>query len=330
MSANQIGPASISRAYGFVDPPIWVTILVLARYSYGNSMSSTIFPDKFLLEEDDGLPLWPSNQYVHYKLKALATYIQITNTSMKDKPWRARYYIDLQAGPGKNQIKHTGSIVLGSPLIALNSKPSFTDYRFNEIDPVRRNALEQRVKASPLHKRARIFQEDVNQVVEEICAEIDARDRVYQRGRWPCLNIAFLDPEGLEIEWGTIERLANVNRMDLIINFSTMGLMRISGTHEFDAGDRFFGTVEWRKVYETWDKPSVKRRKLIDFYLSRLRQFGYYVNRNPQLPDIDLPVRNSRNSVVYNLIFASKSELGEKFWRQAIKSISPPRLHGFE
>ena len=99
-----------------------------------------ILPENFLLPYDDGLAMRRSNNYARYKLKALEIYIEITNTAMKDKPWRDRYYIDLQAGPGKNIIG--GSIVLGSPLVALTTKYPFTQYCLNEYAADLRGHLE--------------------------------------------------------------------------------------------------------------------------------------------------------------------------------------------
>ncbi len=60
-------------------------------------------PDKYLLPEDDGLPTRASQDYARYKWKALEFYLRVTNTAMREK-WSERYYIDLEAGPGKNHI----------------------------------------------------------------------------------------------------------------------------------------------------------------------------------------------------------------------------------
>src|SRR5690349_15972969 len=99
--------------------------------------------EKFLLPDADGLPTRPGNEYARYKLLALTTYISIANKAMRGKPWKDRYYIDLFSGPGKNQIGN--SVVLGSPLLALTTEHSFTQYRLNEYNPDLRQALEKRI-----------------------------------------------------------------------------------------------------------------------------------------------------------------------------------------
>lgn len=282
-----------------------------------------VSPEKFLLDEPDGLPTRSSQEYVLYKLNALKYYITVTNTAMRKK-WTERYYIDLQAGPGKNNIGD--KVLLGSPLLALTANYPATHFWFNEYDTVNKNALTQRVSSSELNNHVDISQADVNQVVQHITQEIFHRDRTNKK---PSLNIAFLDPEGLELHWSTVAQLAQVTKMDLIINFSTNGILRSIGRKNTEAVDRFFGTPKWREIYKAKDSVISRRRALIDFYRQGLERFGYNINIDPNLGGDDIAVNNSKNSQVYSLIFASKNELGDKFWKQAAKSVKPPRLPGF-
>jgi len=283
-----------------------------------------IIPDKFLLPEDDGLPVRSSNEYARYKLLAVQTYIEITNTSMKEKPWKDRYYVDLFAGPGKNKIGN--SIVLGSPLIALTTQMPFTQYRLNEKSAKLATALKQRVAASPQNAHTEIYEKDANEAVKDICEEITARDLV-KDGLWSTLNVAFLDPEGLELHWETVAHLAKIAKMDLIINFSTNGIIRNYGAGNYDVINRFFGTDEWMKIYRREKNPTFRRRALIDFYRGRLREFRYnIIDPDPDLGGEDISFKNIKNAQVYSLIFASKNELGDKFWKAAAKRTRQPRL----
>lgn len=261
-------------------------------------------------------------QYAKAKLKVVQLYLEMAMTAVKDNPWRAKYYIDLQAGPGKNNLN--GEIVLGSPLIALTCPVPFDYYRFNEKDPKLAEALKKRVNASPLRKHTIIRQLDVNEAVHEFCEEIEKRDKQFIRGLWSSFNIAFLDPEGLEIEWATINQLGSMKRMDLIINFSTGGLNRTRTTSP-DAGDRFMGTDEWRKLVPEGADASVRRRTWIDYFLQRLNNFGYQYQADDQ--GTELVAKNRKNVQVYSIIFASKHDLGYDLWRQAVKRASEqPRL----
>lgn len=280
-------------------------------------------PEKYLVPQDDGLAYRESQDYARYKLKALETYIDITNTAMRNSKWRARFYIDLQAGPGKNRIGN--SIVLGSPLIALTAKHPFTQYRFNELDRKSQETLEKRVNESPRKNSVKIYQDDANVIVNKICEEIEAVDRQRLKDLWSTLNVAFLDPEGLELHWSTVARLAKINKMDLIINFSTSGIIRNIGANQYEPIDRFFGNQDWRQFANIGDS-TLRRRKLIDLYRSQLAKFGYYTDEDPDLGSHDITIKNSRNTEVYSLIFASKNELGDKFWRVSTTKPEQPRL----
>ena len=59
------------------------------------------------------------------------------------------------------------------------------------------------------------------------------------------------------------------------------------------------------------------RRELIDFYLSRLKEMGY-VETKPEEKEF----KNQRNVQIYTMIFASKNDLGLKFWNGAIQDSS--------
>jgi len=283
-------------------------------------------PEKYLLEEADGLPTRPSQDYVHYKLKALSTYLSITNNAMKDRPWRERFFLDLQAGPGKNNVN--SSILFGSPLIAFIAPNPSTQFRFNELSSINNDALKQRIAVSPLKDSIKIYQEDVNLVVDRIVEEITAIDKRFIQGKWPSLNVAFLDPEGLELHWATVEKLASISKMDLIINFSTMGIVRLIGDKNFEPVNRYFGIDKWKDV-DIPANPVQRRRAFIDFYRMRLEKFDYNIDIDPSFGGDDIAVNNSKNAQVYSLIFASKNPLGDKFWKQAAKSSKPPRLPGF-
>ena len=94
----------------------------------------------YLKPEDDGLPLRAAGPWAQEKLDYLARYIAVFESSMHAK-WRVRNYVDLLAGPGKNRIRDTGAVILGSPLLALTTRYPFTGYHFVELDPGHAEAL---------------------------------------------------------------------------------------------------------------------------------------------------------------------------------------------
>ena len=185
-------------------------------------------PQNYLHLLEDGLVVRKSQAYARDKLYALQAYLHMAMVAMKNKGWSAFNYIDLQAGPGKNRIGE--EILFGSPLIALNTRPNFDHYWFNELDADNFSALLERISESDQSHKVHLFQSDVNEVVDDVVKAIREMDQEYRsQGQWSTLNIAFLDPKGLEMNWDTVEKLASVSRMDLIINFSTVGICICSG-----------------------------------------------------------------------------------------------------
>lgn len=281
----------------------------------------------YLRDEADELPTRDSQYYAKDKLTILKGYMARFTTAMKDKPWRALNYVDLQAGPGKNEFSPSEDVMLGSPLLALTTRFSYDNLFLVEMGIDEFNALDTRVGASERDSRVMLYNEDCNLAVDTVVERIGQIDREFIDGIWPCLNLAFLDPEGLEIEWQTVKKLASLQRMDLIINFSTSGITRNArlavDNEDFTTVDRFFGTRNWRSVYERARSggSAAVRRALIDFYLSRLQDMGYVETKRQEKE-----FKNQRNVQIYTMIFASKDDLGIKFWNGAVEEVRQPRL----
>jgi three-Cys-motif partner protein len=276
-------------------------------------------PSKYLLDDCDGLITNNSKPHSLQKWATIRAYINTAMTAVKKRHWQATFYIDLQSGPGKNRIET--ECKLGSALIALTTPQPFTHYRFNEIRPKAAAALRTRVSASPIRERVQVSELDANEAVNPICDEIAKIDR-----NGPTFNIAVLDPFGLELEWRTVRRLAQVRRMDLLINFSTSGVRRNVGAGNTDVIDRFFGTPDWRTVYDPRGDSTSQRRALIDFYLQRLTEFGYVFDPTQSPEDREYPVKNRKGVQIYSMIYASKHELGMKLWKAVLNYREQRRL----
>jgi len=237
--------------------------------------------------------------------------------SMKKMKWRRRSYIDLFAGTGKFKVEGTPNFYLGSALTALTAEIPFTHYFFADNNAENINILEKRSSSLPLQKKFMIG--DANEKVREIVDEILTVDKEYIRDVWPSLNLAFLDPDGLELEWNTVAILAKVNRMDLIIHYSQGGLTRnlrkLFDAHGETLIDRFFGDAEWRKIYASHrDKAEGVHRYLIDHYKEKLQDLGYKEIKEEGWTEPLM--RNRREVPLYRLLFASKHERGNEFWRK--------------
>lgn len=268
----------------------------------------------YLQPVDDGLAMRPSGRWAEEKLDYLKRYIDVFETSMREK-WERRNYIDVLSGPGKNQVRDTGKVLLGSPLLALTTRYPFTGYYFVDIDPNNIATLEKRIAASELRSQVKTYIGDCNLVVDSIVADL------LRQGQ-NSLNLAFLDPEGLELHWKTVMRLASIRRMDLIINYPRVGLSRTIPLYlnvdDETPIDRFFGDREWRDVVRQ-SPTRIQHRQLLDIYKDKLSSLGYQEIKNSEELGEEPLMRNEKQAPLYHLIFASKNSLGHKFWNQITK-----------
>jgi three-Cys-motif partner protein len=274
--------------------------------------------DKYLQPVNDDLPMRQAQPYATEKLDYLSRYMAVFATAMREK-FPLRHYIDLFAGPGKNYCTEGNRVLLGSPLLALMLNHPFSHYYFSDNIQENVEALRLRCNASPSAHRVWIQVGDANKLVDNVVADIN-------RHGASSLNLAFLDPEGLELRWGTVEHLASVKRMDLIMYYPEMGLDRnmgrLVGSNSETSIDLFFGTTKWREVYEAWQKDPSRplHRDLMDLYKSRLGTLGYKeVVEDTELSGNEPLIRNSKGGRLYRLLFASKHELGHDFWGKVMK-----------
>ena len=289
---------------------------------------STLNP--YIAPVDDGLALRESGLWVTEKLHYIRRYLEMFSIAMSKKNWRNIRYLDLFAGPGKCIIRDVGDILLGSALIATTRAPSFTNYVFVDLSHDNLVALQQRC-ASIENVGAKCQYEvgDSNRVVTKIVRQIQERDRQYIKDSWGSINVTLLDPEGLELEWSTVEALARVTKMDLIIHYSQFGITRnLENLHEYDgetAIDRFFGDTHWRTIYKTEAAKGASsgsiHRRLIEHYKQNLTKLGYQEIRDYGDGAGTEPLVRSayRNAPLYRLLFASKHPLGNKFWKEVTK-----------
>lgn len=277
--------------------------------------------ETYLEPLDDGLAMRESGKWVAEKLDYLERYIAIFEDSMYQKPWRARHYIDLFAGPGKCLVPKPKQVYLGSPLLALTTAHPFTGYYFVDLDANNIAALQRRCAASPQFDQIHCIVGDSNVAVREIIDQILATDRIYIDGKWSSLNLAFLDPAGIDLHWETVATLARPYSMDLIIHYPQGGLNRSMGK-AFRAKqptkiDRFFGGTEWREIFaRCLDKQAgCDHRPLMDLYKGKLQALGYQeVFRDDEVGDEPLMRNAEKKAPLYRLLFASKHPLGRKFW----------------
>lgn len=225
----------------------------------------------------DGLPVQCVGEWAeHDKHEYLRRYIDATREVRRGflragahgSPGGAGY-VDLYAGPGRIRVRDSGEVFDGSPLIALaHDKAPFTKVVLCDLDSENISALRSRTAAHA--KRVEILQGDCNRRASDL---VNALPKFG-------LNLAFVDPFHLDhLRFSTLEALARLERMDLVVNFPTqdarrnLALYRLTDNEVLDLA---VGSKAWRERVKT---PKDIHRA-IDVLVEALEALGYTGTHN--------------------------------------------------
>jgi three-Cys-motif partner protein len=218
----------------------------------------------------------------------LPGYLQATTSA------RERIYVDAFAGPGTN-ILNSGVVIDGSPLIALKAQARnhtrFSRLFFIERDEASLAELRSNVTPWADGRTAEVIPGDVNTELPLLFQRLPKRSPTF----------VFLDTDGIEPKWKTIEAIADW-QVEFLINFP-LG-MSINRNPDSQKTLDYFGTDECLPILH--GSRSGRTRALLDLYKSRLAELGFgYTTEN------DLLVKTIDNRRLYYLIFVSKVEPAE-------------------
>jgi three-Cys-motif partner protein len=268
------------------------------------------------------------------KLNRIRKYLPAYVRVLKDK--KLKYaYIDAFAGTGYRELKDTeeqGQLLLpelveqeprqfmdGSARIALQVEPRFNEYIFIEKDKNKIPYLEQlKVQFPDKSQNIIIVNDDANTYLKKLC--INKNWRVNRA-------VLFLDPFGMQIPWETIVLIAETKAIDLWYLFPLgMGVNRLL-TRDGNIPeslkkrlDETFGTTDWYDHFYATTGQQTLQLSLFEnnsqiektanyesigrYFVERLETVFAGVAENP------LVLRNSRNSPLYLLCFASANAKG--------------------
>lgn len=273
--------------------------------------------------------------WTEQKLDVLTNYLNSYMTALKYQRFE-KVYIDGFAGTGYRSPRPAGrsdgepaqmflpdlvgnepqGLLDGSVRRALQVDLPFDRYIFIERDSDRCKMLEKlRTEFPHLATRIEIHQSDANEKIQQLCM-----------GSWRSRRaVLFLDPYGMQVEWSTLEAVANTHAIDLWLLFPLgIGVSRLL-TRSGDIPsqwrrrlDLLLGTDDWYdEFYEVEVQPTlfgdleetvVKAR--IDvigrYFIRRLATIFAGVASNPGV------LRNSRNNPLYLLCFAVGNERGKR------------------
>lgn len=173
------------------------------------------------------------------KLHVLQQYLNAYLNVMKNQPFDL-VYIDAFAGSGQVEIME-GRLIDGSTKIALDTK-GFDHYVFVEQDMGHVRELQSVCKPYEKDFDIHILPGNANNVLLSQVA----------RYPWNVRGVAFLDPYGMELQWETLQALAQTKKLDIWYLFPLSGLYRQATKDPLHidpvkraAVDRLLGTTEW-------------------------------------------------------------------------------------
>ncbi len=232
-----------------------------------------------------------------------------------ERLWERLIYIDPLCGPGKCISRQHE--FPGSPLIALQTQPAFDYLYFSDSNARNISALKQRIPSDD-HARSSCQVGDCNQIVPQIIQN------------WPqrSLGLAFIDPEGFEVNFSVLVALSK-KPIDILYFFPSMiGVKRNLRQSYVQRGGMLDGLLgpQWRndpvaKVVMGKQISETEMSKLDPSLLRYLRRRAKSLGLVYQ--DEDSPVfRNEQNAAMYHLLFFSRSKAGLTIWNN-IKKIAP-------
>lgn len=257
-----------------------------------------------LVTASDGLPALEVAEHAREKEFVLRRIVEIFNVGMQ-RIWDRRYYVDVFAGPGRCLIRGTTTEINGSPMLAAESKATFTDYYLADSDPESISTLRERISRLTLPEEISVqyYTDDADTVGREILKALPPARH--------SLGLAVFDPWGWDFSFETLASMSANRRLDLVVNFP-IGYIKRNWDRELAQLDRFMNGTSYKEPFQSAmrrETPGeLPARVLLDAYAAELRNIGYRYIRDNVLVD------NSRHLTLYCLIFASKHERGADFW----------------
>ena len=268
------------------------------------------------------------------KLEILTEYLSGYTTVLKNQKFQLTY-VDAFAGTGYINV-NSPDARQGSPLLqdavdddaasvlkgstqralAVDNRP-FDHFVFVEQNPAYAGELH-RLQAEFPNRDIRIERADANEFLPQWCESQNRRGVP-----WPYHRaVIFLDPFATEVDWQTVQCIAETKSVDLWILFPLSALTRIlPKEREPDEAyaatlDRVYGDSGWRSVlYNTQTQPTLfgdeqvtavrsDQRAIVDAYLSKLDSIFEKVAPSSKW------FCNSRNSPQFAFMFAASNPAG--------------------
>jgi len=226
-----------------------------------------------------------------------------------------KYYIDGFSGAGVHIAKKSKAQVEGSPARALKVRPPFDGYYFIDL------------KADKTDYLRAICGDRGDVDIHTGDSNLYLTKTVLPRIQYDKFTraLCLLDPYALHLDWQVILQAGQSDAVDMFLNFPVMDMNRNAIWHNPDKVppegiermNRFWGDESWRqsayvqsKQQDFFSEPELEKQPnevIVAAFRERLKKVAGF----KFVPD-PLPMKNSRNAVVYYLFLASPKAVAQK------------------
>lgn len=249
------------------------------------------------------------------KLEIIEQYGAAYTKAFAKWPNLKKYYIDGFSGAGMHVAKKTKAPIEGSPSRALKVQPPFDGYCFIDLNADKTKYLR---GLCGNRRNVDIHTGDSNKYLTETVLP-SIQYKKFTRA------LCLLDPYGLHLDWEVMLQAGQSKAVDMFLNFPVMDMNRNAIWHELEnvpadgveRMNKFWGDESWRTAaygenpqMNLFNVPETVKQSndaIVAAFRKRLQDvagFGY-------VPD-PLPMKNSRNAVVYYLFLASPKAVAAK------------------
>jgi three-Cys-motif partner protein len=215
-------------------------------------------------------------------------------------------FVDLFSGPGCARVSDSGRFIDGSPLLAckVDGPSAFSKIILCDIDD--ENVASITARTAHFGERVRVHHGDCNRDIALIASMLPTNG----------YTVVLVDPFGPSaLHFSTIERLSELARVDFIIHWPVGSMKRVFQTPE--TFEKVLGLPRSKWGVDIVHGSDIK--DLLPLYRKQLSTLGYPIRTAP----VTAPaIMNTRNLVLYRLVFASKHQLGDDIWNSITKK--PP------
>lgn len=229
-------------------------------------------------------------------------------------------YLDLFAGRIENFRKDTGSVLAGSSVRALRVTPPIDHLVFFEL-AAHASQLRASLEVQFPGRQFRVYEGDCNIRIGDALTDLSSYN-------W-APTFAFVDPDGLDVRWTTIEAVSSFKRSNkpkaelwLLVPTPAfprmLGLRGEQGQRTAELLTTFYGTDDWLAIHQ---------RRLNNSYSAEEARFQYVNLMRWRIEHVlgyrythYLELKNVSGSTVYHMVFASDHDTGNKIMRDVYAS----------